>query len=653
SSTDAARAAADDFYHAWRDTHLANDGCYREGTLYIGWSLRNLIYYFAARKRFDGVDYALDPSIRAVERWVPYELDTGGGGRVNNIQDQTDYFRPLARHTTYWAWAQSEWGSHLAAYMWDHSAGAYGKDMLDENDKASTVLWHRNLTPVNPGTVLPRSHVWEDRGLYYFRTGWPDGGTSGDVVFSFYSGEFRGGHAQEDQNQFTLSAYGEKLVLDNGAGSWAKQSEAHNIIRIDGNGEHNAGSSIGTDGKITQFVTTDYADIVRGDATLAYSTHSPYNDAGVPYAWSNWSWGYAGANPVEHALRTIVAVHGDNVPPYFVMRDDIKKDSNSHRYDWCMHAPSSAVIDTTTGALSVTTAAASLRILCLQPARTALSASIAPFDNANEDPNSQLLMVGTRAVDPYFTLVLLPLPAQGTAPAVTRTPLPNGARLTLDWGNAIVDDIRMRTPYSPGGLAADDGVVYPNLVTDAEVSMVRSNGPAIAGFTLVNATYLSAAGILIAAVDDAPASLVFDGSNVHLSRPDADFRVLAGLVDGVYYRGQPVPSHLEGSYRVRTQPTGVENASPRTLHLRTYPNPFNPQVQISFVNPSRGMVNATVHDVSGRRVATLAARVLEAGSHTLVWNGEDEKGSPSASGVYFLRLRAGAQSATTKLVLVR
>jgi len=653
ASTDAALTAAEDFFGAWRSAHLANDGCYREGTLYAGWSLRNLIYYFAARKRLDGLDHSLDPAIRAVERWFPYEVDTRGDARVNNIQDQTDYYRPFARHTTYWAWAQSEWGSHLAAYMWDHSAGQYGRDMLDENDKASTVLWHRNLTPVNPGTVLPRSHVWEDRGLYYFRTGWPDGGTSNDVVFSFYSGEFRGGHAQEDQNQFTLSAYGEKLVQDNGAGSNAKQSEAHNIIRIDGNGEHNAGSSIGTDGKITEFVTSDYADIVRGDATLAYSTYSPYNDAGVPYAWSNWSWGYSGANPVEHALRTIVAMHGDSVPPYFIIRDDIQKDANTHMYDWCMHTPATALIDTTAGLVKVSTPAASLRFYSIQPARGAIAVNQSPFDNYNEDPNSQLVMVRERAVDPHFTFLLLPLPAQGTAPVVTRTALPNGARLTVDWGNSLVDDIRMRDPYSPGGTGSDPAVYPGSVVTDAEVSVVRSAGVSLSAFTLVDATYLTVAGVLIAAVDDAPASLVFDGSCVHLDRPDADFRLLASLVSSVDYRGQPVWAHTEGNYLVPTQTTGAGDAVPRKLNLRTYPNPFNPQVQISFVNPARGMVSATVHDVSGRRVATLASRVMEAGSRTLVWNGEDETGNPSASGVYFLRLRAGALSATTKLVLVR
>lgn len=652
--TTSALATAEDLFLAWRDSHLANDGCYREGTLYAGWSLRNLIYYFAARKRFDGVDHSLDPAIRAVERWVPYELDTRGGGRVNNIQDQTDYWRPLARHSTYWAWAQSEWGSGLAAYMWEHSAGQYGKDMLDENDKASTVLWHANLVPVNPGTLLPHSHVWEDRGLYYFRTGWPNGATSDDVVFSFYSGEFHGGHAQEDQNQFTLEAYGEKLVLDNGAGSTAKQSEAHNIVRIDGNGQYNAGSSIGTDGKITAFITTDYADYVRGDATLAYSTHSPYNDPGVPYAWSDWSWGLSGANPVEYALRTVLAVHGAGAPPYFIVRDDVKKDSNTHHYEWCMHVPANAVVDTTAQVVTVATGAASLRVYCVQPDRSALSMRVSPFDNGNEDPNSQLLMAGTSAVDPHFTMLLVPLPAQGTPPDITRAAVPNGARLTLDWGSGVIDEILMRNLYSPGGAISAVADPYPwAITTDAQLAVVRKAGPAVAGFTLVDATWLTVGDVLMAAIDDAPASMVFDGNNVHLSRADADFRLLAAVVHGVFYRGQPLPVHIEGDYLVRTLPTGVHDTGPRTLNLRTYPNPFNPAVHISFVNPRRGVVDATVHDVAGRRVATLSAGIMGAGSQTLEWNGRDENGKPSASGVYFLRLRAGSLTAQTKLVLLR
>jgi hypothetical protein len=52
-------------------------------------------------------------------------------------------------------------------------------------------------------------------------------------------------------------------------------------------------------------------------------------------------------------------------------------------------------------------------------------------------------------------------------------------------------------------------------------------------------------------------------------------------------------------------------------------------------------------------VATLSAGIMGAGSQTLEWNGRDENGKPSASGVYFLRLRAGSITERTKLVLLR
>jgi tetratricopeptide (TPR) repeat protein len=231
--TAAAFARADALYAAWRNAHVADDGCYREGSLYATWSLRNLVYYFQARKRYDGTDFSDDWAVREIERWLAYEVDPRGGARLNNIQDQSDFFLPLARHTTYFEWAMSEWGSGLSRYLWDRASGPLGVDMGDENDKAATVLWHQDVASVNPGTILPESALWESRGLYYYRSGWPQGAASDDIAISFYSGEFRGGHAQEDQNQFTLTAYGEKLVVDHGAGSTAKQSEAHNIVRID------------------------------------------------------------------------------------------------------------------------------------------------------------------------------------------------------------------------------------------------------------------------------------------------------------------------------------------------------------------------------------------------------------------------------------
>lgn len=652
SATDAALSAAHEFFLAWRDTHLADDGCYREGSLYVGWSTRNLIYYFAARKRFDGYDYALDPALRAIERWVPYELDPRGDGRVNNIQDQTDYFRPLARHTTYWAWAQSEWDSGIAAYVWEHAAGALGKDMGDENDKASTVLWHRGIPPVNPGTVLERSRVWEDRGLYYFRSGWPDGATSDDVVFSFYSGEFRGGHAQEEQNQFTLAAYGEKLVLDQGAGGMGKQSEAHNLVRIDGSGQHNAGGSIGTDGRLSAYVTSEFSDYVCGDATLAYSTHSPYNNPGVPYPWSDWSWGLTGANPVEYAYRRMVAVHGAEAPPYFVVRDDVRKDGAVHHYDWTLHLPASSTIDTGAEPIQVSTGGASLRVFRVYPERESTTVAVTTFDNGNEDPNSRLLMVGADAVNPAFTTLLLPLPAGAAPPEISRDALPGATHLKLGWVAGIVDEIVVRAPVEEEPLEVFDPFPWA-IDTDGALVVVRKDGPSVIGYTLVEGTFLMVGAVLFAAVEDGPASMVFDGGDVHVSREDAQFRVRADAVSGVYYHGQPLPIVRDGEFWIRAQPTGVPRAAAPGLALRAYPNPFNPSVRITFVNPARGAVHAAIHDAAGRLVKTLVARAMDAGPHALQWDGRGDDARAAASGVYFLSLRAGGRRAAAKLILLR
>ena len=79
-----------------------------------------------------------------------------------------------------------------------------------------------------------------------------------------------------------------------------------------------------------------------------------------------------------------------------------------------------------------------------------------------------------------------------------------------------------------------------------------------------------------------------------------------------------------------------------------YPNPFNPTTTIPFALPSAQDISLTVHDVSGRLVATVASESFEAGHHTLQFNAAD-----LATGVYMYRLEAGVFSATSKLVLVR
>jgi hypothetical protein len=83
------------------------------------------------------------------------------------------------------------------------------------------------------------------------------------------------------------------------------------------------------------------------------------------------------------------------------------------------------------------------------------------------------------------------------------------------------------------------------------------------------------------------------------------------------------------------------------------PNPFNPSTEIRYSLPEKCRVRLEVYDISGRRMASLVDGVQASGSHPVVWNGVDERGSSVASGVYFYRLTAGKETISKKMVLLK
>jgi FlgD Ig-like domain len=89
------------------------------------------------------------------------------------------------------------------------------------------------------------------------------------------------------------------------------------------------------------------------------------------------------------------------------------------------------------------------------------------------------------------------------------------------------------------------------------------------------------------------------------------------------------------------------------LHANV-PNPFNPITTIAYDVPVGGAeVNIFIYDVSGRLVRELVNEHRAAGSWSVQWNGEDDRGVRVASGVYFYRMRAGDFVETKKMVLLK
>ncbi|GAB4343647.1 MAG: hypothetical protein Kow0037_31930 [Calditrichia bacterium] len=87
--------------------------------------------------------------------------------------------------------------------------------------------------------------------------------------------------------------------------------------------------------------------------------------------------------------------------------------------------------------------------------------------------------------------------------------------------------------------------------------------------------------------------------------------------------------------------------------LPNYPNPFNPETRITFELPQASPVRLEIYDMSGRKIKTLVNKAYPAGRYEVIWNGRDGQNRPAASGIYLLRLRAGAFNATQKMVLMK
>ncbi len=95
--------------------------------------------------------------------------------------------------------------------------------------------------------------------------------------------------------------------------------------------------------------------------------------------------------------------------------------------------------------------------------------------------------------------------------------------------------------------------------------------------------------------------------------------------------------------------TAVGDAPPDAPRIAAIaPNPFNPATTIALVLPAPATVRLTVHDLAGRCVATLVDGPQPAGERRIAFRPRG-----LASGAYLLRLDAGQDVRTRKLVLLK
>jgi hypothetical protein len=81
-----------------------------------------------------------------------------------------------------------------------------------------------------------------------------------------------------------------------------------------------------------------------------------------------------------------------------------------------------------------------------------------------------------------------------------------------------------------------------------------------------------------------------------------------------------------------------------------YPNPFNPQTQITYELPGQTHVTLTMYNLLGQEIIRLVDQVQPAGPYAVTWNGRNTQGVSVASGVYMYRLTTDSGFQTTRRV---
>lgn len=101
--------------------------------------------------------------------------------------------------------------------------------------------------------------------------------------------------------------------------------------------------------------------------------------------------------------------------------------------------------------------------------------------------------------------------------------------------------------------------------------------------------------------------------------------------------------------------SGTEMAIPAIpgMHVRTFPNPFSRTVSIGFNIGEKSDVSLKVYDAAGRLVRSIYRGWVAAGCHAVEWQGDDENGRKTSAGVYYVRLKAGGDTKTSKILRLK
>ncbi len=153
-------------------------------------------------------------------------------------------------------------------------------------------------------------------------------------------------------------------------------------------------------------------------------------------------------------------------------------------------------------------------------------------------------------------------------------------------------------------------------------------------------------------------------SNVDGSQVFVDFAVLGAEESGIDAEGEVLTLVFEGNAELNISRAEVRNIFNSSMVvnisgtselvpsefalLQNYPNPFNPTTTINYELPEQTMVEISIFNALGERVAMLVNEIKDAGRHTVEFNA-----SGYSSGIYFYQIKANDFVSVKKMILMK
>ena len=139
-----------------------------------------------------------------------------------------------------------------------------------------------------------------------------------------------------------------------------------------------------------------------------------------------------------------------------------------------------------------------------------------------------------------------------------------------------------------------------------------------------------------------------DNKRLTLSAPQTGEYILNAGSGGHSLQWEPVKIRFNTT-RINI-PVPTQTRSSFELYPN-HPNPFNNETIIKFSLPHPANMDLMIFDAKSQMVRHLAHGYFSTGIHNFRWNGKDDQGRPSPSGVYLCEIKSGTHRLVRRLIL--